>query len=212
MRFEEPNAMTRWDSPLFVLDCNPKGDNEEAEEWEKAPVETIWEAITSGKMTKAPDVVAPIRATTGNYLSILESSSQLVLSAFQELVSFGTLPDGGGEIRLSLSFPTDATSKTVQVPLTLPVGQKAPTTAALQRYRRQFVKMHASGAAAGNELGHALRQEGRTSSFASHGSSRAERKGQQHTSLATNSNGDNSVKSMEEDIARRFIAYLEESL
>lgn len=212
MRFEEPNPMTRWDSPLFVVDCNTASVNVEGE-WEDAPVNSIWEAITQGKITKAPDVVAPVRGTSTNYLSLLESVSQLVLSSMQALASFGTLPDAGGMVKLSIDFPSEATSS-VQLPLHLPVGKKAPTTAALQRLRRQFVKMHAAGASAGNELGHAMGQEGRITNASRPGStpsnSRAERKGQQNFGPATSTSKE--AKSTEEEIARRFVAYLEETL
>jgi protein KTI12 len=206
MRFEEPNAMTRWDSPLFVIDCNPTNTEGDEDMWEPAPLDAIWEATTQGKATKAPDVVAPSRATTSNYLSMLESTTQLILSSFQALTSFGNMPDTGGLIQLSLALPNS--SSAVQMPLNLPLGQKTPTTAALQRLRRQFVKMHASGAMAGNELGHALSQEGRVSSFAPQEDGRAERKAKQNVRKIK----ENKPTTIEEDIAKRFITYLEVTL
>jgi protein KTI12 len=217
MRFEEPNPMTRWDSPLFVIDCNPaalttdEGEQEDEgkETWENAPLDAIWDAITKGKVSKAPDVVAPIRGTSTNYLSLLESTTQLVLSSFQEIISFGNLPEMGGLVQLSINFSSSDASK-VSLPFYLPVGKKAPTTASLQRLRRQFIKMHASGASAGNELGHLLGKEG--SSLPSHPSfnGRAERKFQRNNGPAMKES--NQPKSIEEQLARRFIAYLEETL
>ncbi|UZJ57371.1 hypothetical protein CBS101457_006691 [Exobasidium rhododendri] len=208
MRFEEPNPMTRWDSPLFVLDCNQ--EDKADYHWEAAPFDAIWEAITKGKLTKAPDVVAPIRGTSSNYLSLLESTTQIVLSSFHTMASFGTLPDTGGLIQLSMSFHT-SDSSSFQLPLYLPVGKKAPTTAALQRLRRQFIKMHASGASAHNELGQLSGQEGGRHVDQSTASSRAERKAQQNSESSTHL-PQPTPKSVEEGIARRFTAYLEETL
>ena len=210
MRFEEPNAMTRWDSPLFVIDCNPISAQDE-ESWEKLPLDAIWEALTEGKVTKAPDVVAPSRATTSNYLSLMETTTQLVLSSYQALAAFGNMPDTGGLVQLSVTLPESTT--TTQMPLQLPVGQKTPTTAALQRLRRQFVKLHASGAMSGNELGHALSQEGRVSSFVSETDTRARRTTEQNSKAASKkANNTTKPTSTEEEIARRFITYLEVTL
>lgn len=209
--------MTRWDSPLFVIDCNPPASSltdtasESSDGWEQAPLDAIWEAITQGKLTKAPDVVAPSRGTTTNYLSQLESTTQLVLSAYQSLSSFAPLPETGGLVQLSITLPSAAAS-TVQLPLYLPIGKKAPTTAALQRLRRQFVKMHAAGAAAGNELGHALGQEGTSNPSPQAPNSRAERKGQQASRSGAKEATNVQPTSTEIDIAKRFIAYLEETL
>lgn len=206
MRFEEPNAMTRWDSPLFVVDCNPIEPTDEMK-WEEAPLEAIWEAVTKGNIVKAPDVVAPTRATTSNYLSLLETTTQLVLSSIQALASSGSMPEDGGTVRLSLELPNSTSA--VLLPLHLPVGQRVPSTAALQRLRRQFVKMHASGAIAGNEIGHVLSLEGRVSSFSSQADVRAQRKGQR---VLNKSSSDSKPKSTEEEIAQRFIVYLQETL
>lgn len=243
MRFEEPNPMTRWDSPLFVLDCNPgKEDTEGGKSgeaalhiWEPAPFDAIWSAATTGRVTKAPDVVAPSRGTSSNYLSLLESTTQLVLSALQTLAASGSLPDMGGEVQLPLPLPPQGHApqssasrgahSTVQVPLNLPAGKGSPSTATLQRLRRQFVKMHASGAAAQNEIGLVMGDEGGRASRRSRrdggnvagtlsaATSRAERKvqqAQQQKQLDTAAS--HSAGSHEEVIARRFAAYLEESL
>jgi protein KTI12 len=213
MRFEEPNPMTRWDSPLFVLDCNQ--DTTEGV-WEKAPFDAIYEAIIRGKLTKAPDVVAPIRGTSTNYLSVLESTTQLVLSSFQGMASFGNLPDTGGLVQLSIAFPNQTSSSSIQLPLNLPVGRKAPTTAALQRLRRQFIKMHASGASASNEIGHLLGSEGgrdgASSARNNPSNKRDERKSREDPISTINTSAQQKSKSIEEDIARRFTAYLEETL
>lgn len=228
IRFEEPNAMTRWDSPLFVLDCNTS-ENEASASWEEAPMDAIWAALTTGHVTKAPDVVAPSRGTSSNYLSLLETTTQLVLSSFQSLGSSGMLPEMGGEVRLSVDLPQTSeypSKKSVQVPLQIPAGTRTPSTATLQRLRRQFIKMHATGAATQNEIGLAMGVEGRrgkgqssphvqhTSSSPAEsigsGQSRAERKTQQQQISSGSREGIR--RSPEEEVMFRFAAYLEEAL
>lgn len=219
MRFEEPNAMTRWDSPLFVIDCSPKEDQDDSS-CELPPFDAIWDAITKGEVKKAPDVVAPVRGTTSNYLSLLESTTQSVLSALQTLQSSGVLPEMGGQVQLSvqMQYSTPAVQK---IALFLPAGKRAPTTATLQRLRRQFVKMHASSAASQNEIGFAMGLEGRYTATNDHqkgsenvgGNFRAERKVQQHNSSAGNqSSAKQQQRTSEEEVAHRFVAYLEETL
>ena len=89
LRFEEPSSTVRWDSPLFVLpsggdeDAASRGPAAQGGEagqnvdgagsipegpaavaglqaWEPAPLDDIWEAVSSGKSAKAPSVVAPV--------------------------------------------------------------------------------------------------------------------------------------------------------
>lgn len=61
MRFEEPNAMTRWDSPLFVVDSNPSSAAAgQGTSSGLLPIEDIWTTITSGKISRAPGVVVPV--------------------------------------------------------------------------------------------------------------------------------------------------------
>ncbi|MCO5583365.1 hypothetical protein L7F22_037275 [Adiantum nelumboides] len=217
MRFEEPNAMTRWDSPLFVIDCSPREGDDDLT-CELPPFDQIWDAITKGEVKKAPDVVAPIRGTTSNYLSLLESTTQAILSALQTLQSSGVLPEMGGQVQLSVQMQ-HSTPAVQKIGLFLPAGKRAPTTATLQRLRRQFVKMHASSAASQNEIGFAMGLEGRYTATNDHqkgsgGNFRAERKVQQHNSSAGNTASDKKQpqRTSEEEVAYRFVAYLEETL
>lgn len=56
-RYEEPNAMTRWDSPLFIIvydDAEP-------------PIDAIWDAIIGGPGAKK--VVRPNAATALVWIS-----------------------------------------------------------------------------------------------------------------------------------------------
>lgn len=62
--------MTRWDSPLFVLSTEvfapegaevPAGSTDpDKETWEEPPYEQIWEAVSQGKISKAPNVVIQV--------------------------------------------------------------------------------------------------------------------------------------------------------
>lgn len=57
--------MTRWDSPLFVLSTEvfaPEGAESPAgaTHWEEPPYDQIWEAVTQGKVSKAPNVVIQV--------------------------------------------------------------------------------------------------------------------------------------------------------
>lgn len=203
MRFEEPNAMTRWDSPLIIVpttlnqaedDASSSTIDESQISVEPIPFDDIWEAATKGTVNKAPEVVAPTRSTTANYLSILESSTQTVVSCILEhQSSFGLQP--GTEL------PIKHPSLTGPTPLTFtPPGDKPATMASLQRIRRQFVRMHSSGSAQINELGNAARSEGVHFSLTSHAS--------KSNSKAPNGQG-GQPPSTEYAIASRFIAFLE---
>lgn len=165
MRYEEPNAMTRWDSPLFVISNDPTAeqcisttttstttttDGFPKQSWEPAPLDQIWQTITSGKITKAPNVVSQNRTTSTNYLSLLESSTQSLVSS---ILSYGTLPPNGGQI--TLSPRADFTLN-----ITLPSDKRPPTAPQLQRLRRQFVKIHSTSFATGNILGKEAKDEG----------------------------------------------------
>lgn len=56
MRFEEPNAMTRWDSPLFII---PSGGDPP----EPAPLDEIWAACTTGAPKKANMATVPVSSS-----------------------------------------------------------------------------------------------------------------------------------------------------
>lgn len=211
MRFEEPNAMTRWDSPLIIvptiLSSNTSSESkqplEAAESIEESqivvepiPFDEIWDAATKGSVNKAPEVVAPTRSTTANYLSILESTTQTVVACIlQHQSSFGLQP--GTEL------PINHSSFTGPFPLAFtPPNDKPVTPASLQRIRRQFVRMHSSGSAQVSELGSVARSEGVHFSLTSH-SAQAKSK--------TNGANTGQPPSTEYAIASRFLAFLEGS-
>lgn len=196
MRFEEPNAMTRWDSPLFLIPTTYSGSAEDGVDADKivveaAPFDDIWNAAILGSVSKAPEVVAPTRSTTANYLSLLESSTQAVVSCIlQHQSSLGLQPgtsvpishESFGGAKLDFTPPSD----------------KPVTLASLQRIRRQFVRMHSSGSAQINQLGNAAREEG------------------VHFSLTSKQQNAQSTvqdpQSTEYAIAKRFLAFLQTAL
>lgn len=206
MRFEEPNAMTRWDSPLIIVPTilNPPTDQQQSPtatsidegsiSVEPVPFGDIWDAATKGSVNKAPEVVAPTRSTTANYLSILESSTQSVVSCIlQHHSSLGLQP--GADVPInhpSLSGPSSLSFT--------PPADKSVTMASLQRIRRQFVRMHSSGSAQINELGSAARSEGVQFSLTSQPGTKS---APSHAAQPT---------STEYAIAKRFLAFLEGAL
>ncbi|SOV06602.1 related to KTI12 - Elongator associated protein [Ustilago sp. UG-2017a] len=209
MRFEEPNAMTRWDSPLIIVPtvltpAASEGLQEQSETIDESriilepiPFDDIWEAATKGSVNKAPEVVAPTRSTTANYLSILESSTQTVVSCILEHQSSLGLQPG-------TDLPINHPSLTGPFPLSFtPPGDKPVTMASLQRVRRQFVRMHSSGSAQINELGNAARSEGVHFSLTSHASKGNQRAGNVNPGQQS---------STEYAIASRFLAFLEGSI
>ncbi|PWN28644.1 chromatin associated protein KTI12, partial [Jaminaea rosea] len=158
-RFEEPNAMTRWDSPLFIIPSEPRAssssDEASLDEWEDPPYDALWEALASKKsFSKAPPVVTHNRATSTNYLSVLESSSQALVAAMQQGLQHGVM---GDSLPLAITLPNGALASSggssLSITLALPASRRPPTPAHLQRLRRQFVKMHSAGFASGNVLG-----------------------------------------------------------
>jgi len=122
-RYEEPNGMTRWDSPLFTI---PYSDP-------TTPNEEIWEALV-GSDGKAK-VVRPNAATVlkpaaeQNYLYELDKTTSDVISriiAWQQ----DHQGEGGGE----LSVPDS--EQTIMLPIS------PPSLPQLQRLRRQFIGLN----------------------------------------------------------------------
>lgn len=111
------------------------------------------------------------------------------------------LPPDGGSVSLPVTLPT-LPPENILVQLLLPAGKPTPTNAALQRHKRQFVKMHAAGVSASNELGIAAGKEGQL---------RDQQIVSQKQSVGVDS-ADTAMTTREADIARRFAAYLNESL
>jgi protein KTI12 len=122
-RYEEPNGMTRWDSPLFTV----------LEEDETPPFDKIWDALigSDGKVKvvrpNSATVLKP--ATEQNYLYELDKTTSDILT--QILNYQKDHPgEGGGEITIpDVSKPLELPTQ----PMTLPQ---------LQRLRRQFITLN----------------------------------------------------------------------
>ncbi|KAF3160100.1 hypothetical protein EYR41_011536 [Orbilia oligospora] len=116
-RYEEPNGMTRWDSPLFVV---PWMD-------EDIPGEEIWNAMVNNEAVK-PHLATVLKpAAEANYLQILDKTTQDVVSAVLE---YQKTNGAGGSVKISEA------STTIELPANH-VG-----LAQLQRIRRQFISFN----------------------------------------------------------------------
>ncbi|KAI4238014.1 MAG: hypothetical protein L6R40_005825 [Gallowayella cf. fulva] len=120
-RYEEPNGMTRWDSPLFTIpydDATP-------------PCDEIWKAVigTEGELKKVKPNLATVMkpATESDYLYELDKITQEVMSAViaWQKDHVGEL---GGQVPIG-----DQSVELPASPVTLPQ---------LQRIRRQFISLN----------------------------------------------------------------------
>ncbi|QDS67682.1 hypothetical protein FKW77_005272 [Venturia effusa] len=122
-RYEEPNGMARWDSPLFTT----------VYEDETPPFEQIWEAMVGNdgqaKIVRpnAATVLKP--ATAQNYLYELDKATSDIVT---QIVSWQKDHPGedGGEIAIA------ETTSPIQLPVT-PLNLPQ-----LQRIRRQFITLN----------------------------------------------------------------------
>ncbi|KAL8755021.1 MAG: hypothetical protein Q9184_004923, partial [Pyrenodesmia sp. 2 TL-2023] len=126
-RYEEPNGMTRWDSPLFTV---PYDDA-------MPPCEAIWDAMigTEGELKKVKPNQATVMqakkqqkpATESDYLYELDRTTQEIVNA---ILSWQKehVGETGGQVAVgnqAIELPTS--------PVALPQ---------LQRIRRQFISMN----------------------------------------------------------------------
>ncbi|KAK8136747.1 hypothetical protein PG984_004687 [Apiospora sp. TS-2023a] len=133
-RYEEPNAMTRWDSPLFTLLWD---DNEEQT---KQTFDSLWDAVAGeGRKIVKPNqaTVQRSRDAGGDYLYILDKETQDVVKRILDQQS----EEGGDEIRLPKD-PSQAGGDELIVEL--PAGKKTGLPQ-LQRMRRAYMNMNRGG-------------------------------------------------------------------
>ncbi|KAK4106736.1 chromatin associated protein KTI12 [Parathielavia hyrcaniae] len=137
-RYEEPNPMTRWDSPLFTL----VWEDDEAQT--RAVFDKIWDVI-AGEGRKA---VRPNQSTVqrdkdpgGDYLYVLERETQDIVKRILERQSD---EGGGGEVALPrVNNAGDGGQVREDLVISLP-GKKVGLPQ-LQRYRRAFVALNRGG-------------------------------------------------------------------
>ncbi|KAI4244017.1 MAG: hypothetical protein L6R42_010592, partial [Xanthoria sp. 1 TBL-2021] len=120
-RYEEPNGMTRWDSPLFTV---PYDDS-------APPYETIWTALigTEGELKKVKPNLATVMkpVAESDYLYELDKTTQEIVNAV-----IAWQKDHIGELGGQVTFGDKAVELPAS-PVTLPQ---------LQRIRRQFISLN----------------------------------------------------------------------
>ncbi|KAL9585972.1 MAG: hypothetical protein Q9212_001191 [Teloschistes hypoglaucus] len=120
-RYEEPNGMTRWDSPLFTV---PFED-------ETPPFENIWNALigTEGVLKKVQPNLATVMkpAAESDYLYELDKTTQEVLNAIMQWQK-DHVGEVGGQVLVG-GDQVDLPASAVGLPQ-------------LQRIRRQFISLN----------------------------------------------------------------------
>lgn len=118
MRYEEPNALTRWDLPLFTVVSNEPN--------ETLPVDDIWDALVL-KRPPPPNAATLVKATSGNnYLQALDKKTLDIVGLIVQ-----NLNNGGGSVLIS---------REASLRVTLPVS--GVSISQLQRIRRTFVSLN----------------------------------------------------------------------
>jgi protein KTI12 len=135
-RYEEPNPMTRWDSPLFTLIW------EDDEAQTKEVFDKIWDTIAG----EARKVIRPNQSTVqrdkdpgGDYLYVLERETQDIVKKILERQS----DEGGGEV--SLPRVNNSSGGKAENDLVVELPGKKVGLPQLQRYRRAFVALNRGG-------------------------------------------------------------------
>jgi protein KTI12 len=130
-RYEEPNAMARWDSPLFTV---PWDDPEPS-------CEAIWDAVIGSETEGGKKVVRPNQATVlkkvsgEDYLYELDRCTQGILNRILDWAKDHP-GEGGGDVGVG----ENNEELVVELPAN-PVGLPA-----LQRLRRQFISLNRQNA------------------------------------------------------------------
>ncbi|KAJ4409302.1 kti12, chromatin associated [Didymella pomorum] len=124
-RYEEPNGMTRWDSPLFIV----------VQEDEAAWCDQVWDALVGSdgkaKVVRPHQATVLKPATEQNYLYELDKTTSDIVAQITTYQKDHS-GEGGGQINVP----------DVERPLELPATPM--TLPQLQRIRRQFITMNRS--------------------------------------------------------------------
>lgn len=131
-RYEEPNPMTRWDSPLFLV----VWDDDEAQT--KRTFDQLWDAVAGeGRKTIRPNQSTQQRGydAGGDYLYMLDKETQDIVKRILDQQGDG----GGGEVKIPQSSPGKE-----DLVVELPAGKKMGLPQ-LQRLRRAFVGLNRGG-------------------------------------------------------------------
>lgn len=131
-RYEEPNPMTRWDSPLFTIIW------EDDEAQVNQTFDSMWDTIAGeGRKIIRPNQSTEQRGhdASGDYLYILDRETQYIVKRILEQQG----EDGGGEVTVPINSP-EQTDLVVE----LPAGKKIGLPQ-LQRHRRAFMGLNRGG-------------------------------------------------------------------
>ncbi|POR36081.1 Protein kti12 [Tolypocladium paradoxum] len=133
-RYEEPNPMTRWDSPLFTL----VWDDDEAQT--RKTFGDLWDALAGdGRPVVRPNqsTVQRGRDAGGDYLYVLDRETQDIVKRILEQQAV----DGGvaGQVKVPLNSPGRE-----DLLVELPTGKKL-SVPQLQRLRRAFIGLNRGG-------------------------------------------------------------------
>ncbi|ODA81186.1 hypothetical protein RJ55_04150 [Drechmeria coniospora] len=134
-RYEEPNPMTRWDSPLFTLIWDDNQDQT------RKTFDSLWDVMAGdGKPVVRPNQSTERRGRDAgsDYLYVLDRETQDIIKRILERQAV----DGGGH---GGQVPIPLTAKDAQeLAVHLPVGKQLALPQ-LQRLRRAFVGLNRGG-------------------------------------------------------------------
>ncbi|CAK7269734.1 kti12, chromatin associated [Sporothrix epigloea] len=135
-RYEEPNPMTRWDSPLFALTW----DDDEAQT--RAVFDKLWEAMAGeGRKEVRPNQVAVQRGNEGggDYLYMLDRETQDVV---KRILDAQKEPAGGNG---TVHIPRRGNGAAGDDAVVVELPGKTVGLAQLQRLRRAFMGLNRGG-------------------------------------------------------------------
>jgi protein KTI12 len=139
-RYEEPNGMARWDSPLFTVLWDD----------ETPPCGAIWDAMIGSADGKTKVVVRPNQATVlkpssgEDYLYELDKATQEVLGKITEWTK-DHAGESGGEVLLDVDKVGGKDEESERLVVELPANRRVGLPA-LQRLRRQFITLNRQNA------------------------------------------------------------------
>lgn len=137
-RYEEPNPMTRWDSPLFILTWTDSPEDARKvfdQIWDEVIVNKPQKLIRANKSTVQRD-----KDPGGDYLYVLEKETQdIVKKILEQQAEVG---EGG---TVSLSRSGGPTGKEDEEMLEVELPGKKVGLPQLQRFRRAFVALNRGG-------------------------------------------------------------------
>ncbi|KAK2029872.1 chromatin associated protein KTI12 [Colletotrichum zoysiae] len=140
-RYEEPNPMTRWDSPLFTL----VWDDDAAQT--ARVFDDVWDAVAgTGRKTVKPNqaTVQRSRDAGGDYLYVLDRETQDVVRRVLEAQGEGG--EEGGEVTVSRGAAAGAgTGASPGEALVVRLPGRKVGLPQLQRLRRAFVGLNRGG-------------------------------------------------------------------